>query len=415
MNSTTRHSSSFESASSQRIALHADVVELTQSPSFRSADSAPYLDESVHHATQDVLDHTEARQHSKQVMYETLANYGHATKYEQNWQMRRAASLAKLGGTALGSFDSYFQTLPSESYATDTQANELPQGEVKIIQTNSRIVRLRDMYSDDAPVEFLDAAIDEINDRKRTEVGAIGPENYATALKFFADKYVGLAMEEEVDQCETKKLVGRALSGFLDISKKDAPNFIEMTNVYTTLRVLPEGIVDAKLTRPLIEQSLQSLPEYPNEVIAVMLSSIPKLNLAECGESTAELIDLAVRKSKKFERRDDFRTAIRAVSVLPRGAASDRAVRTVLQYRNNLEQSFDLESADEAMVRIRKLADEVVGSDELYRALKQVAERMGQSASERTKRDMRAGVYTQDQIPNVHATFARMMQNYNAI
>ncbi len=393
--------------------VYADLAEITVSdPDFRKADGA--LFKSTFVSEKVILGHMAAKDVAKDVLFDVLLTHRRSPENEKHWEMSRVAALKELGGSALGAFSGYFMHLNGESPESNLTYTDLPNGEESIIKTNSRIIGASKNYED--PAEFLDTSLAMIDRRKSLDSLSVGPENYATALKFFADKYSNL--EDPMSDMSTQdvnRLVGEAVAGFIEVGRKDQPNFVEMTNIYTSLRILPKGSVDQSLTRPLLEYSLSLLPEYPNDTITTLLGALPKLDLKKDGEIAARLVDLSLRKSKKFEKTNDFRIAIRAIEVLPKGEASEQVFRTFLTYRNDLETSLDLDGTDEMVQRLRNIADNVITSPELHFQIKTLSERAARQASELCKRYVLEGTLTTQQAVQIGQTFSRIMANYNAI
>lgn len=394
---------------------HADLAELTvSSKGFRRADGMPYADEDAHLSSDEVEAHMAARGEAKSIIFEALAEAPHDARLEQFWEMQRKATLAKLGGNALGSFNDFFLRLPSESRPTIYERDDLlPEGEPEVVHTNTQISRMK-KHTDD-PIDFMDQALGYVRQRETTRREAVGPENFATSLKYFADMYAEIEDNDDIDTDRMKRLVKQNLDGFFKVAQKDPPNYIEMTNVYSAIRMLPAGMIDPKHVKPLLEQTARLLPEYTVKVANTFFRALPKLDLGENGEAAAELVNLSVRKNMHFETTSDLRDAIRAVAVLPKGFATDRALSAVFTYRNNLEASLDIEGADELMYRLRGIADSVVGSNDLYVELKKVAAGVGNAAISRYKDNHREGVYTKEQAKEVLAVMERIKTNFHSI
>ena len=395
--------------------VYAELAEITVADAaFRKADAAPFDASEDILGVDETLAHTASKNAAREVIFDALQTNRNVTQEEKFWEMSRTAALKEIGGTALGSFSSYFSGLNGEMAATDTESIYLPAGEDKVISTNTKLVTANKFYSH--PIELLDVSLGIIDRRRRQDRLSIGPENYATALKFFANKYAELENpSKEVSLEEIQELVGDTLKGFVDVARRDEPNFVEMTNIYTAIRTLPKGAVDQAFTRPLLAQSLRSLPEYGNETITTLFGALPKLDLSEDGEAAAQLVNLALRKSKKFEKTNDFRVALRALEVLPQSETSELAVRSFLQYRNDLEMSLDIDGTDEATHRLRQIVEHVVADPELHVEIKGISERATRHASELCKRAFLEGGLTREQGEQIKQTFARIMNNYKAI
>jgi hypothetical protein len=396
------------------IASAATAETIVSDPAYLSAANAPFSNPQERITEDEMSAYATFRNNAQTIIFDAYAAYPHTEEAERNWQMQRAASLYKLGGNALGSFQKYFDGLNSAAPSTEGPDGLVLVGENGPKSTNDRIIRIKNAFED--PLEFSDAALGVIQQRRKSERDAVGPENYATTIKFFADKYANLDLTDtSIDAKDISKVVKQILNGFFAVAKSDMPNFVEMTNIYSAIKMLPAGSVDKQFTKPLLEYSFKMLPEYSDSVIATLLGTIPKLDLEEHGTSAAELVNLALRKGKQFETTTDFRVALRALAVLPKSDATDQSLKAFFVYRNDLEQSLTLEGVDEVMERFRTIANNVVGSTDLYRELKQIAERAARGASERTKRAIREGTYTNSQMSEVQVVFSRIMQNYGAI
>lgn len=399
---------------------YADLAEITTSdPGFRAADSAPFPTDTPPAGT--VHAHNAARGEAKQLLFETLADNpvpsldtdGHLTP-ETQWELTRRATLRELGGVTLGAFGDYFTNLQGRQAATSHEAKDLPDGEPAVIATNGRILSANKNY--DAPVDFLYTALAIIDRSKRSNRQAIGPENYATALKFFSDKYVNLKEPlDEVSSEDMPALVDDCLKGFVDVSRRDEPNFVEMTNIYTAIRRLPKGSVDAKYTKPLLEQAMKVLPDYSTRAIITLLGAVTKLDLAEYGEPAAQLVNLSLRKVDQFEKTNDMRTALRAIAVLPKTDAARQAFQAFMARRNDLEMALDISGADDTLYHLKSIADNVIDDQATHLDIQALAERTARHAVNTYNRALAVGSVTTDQLRQDKATLSRIMNNYRSI
>lgn len=399
---------------------YADLAEITTSdPGFRAADSAPFPTDMPPAGT--VYAHNAARGEAKQLLFETLADNptpsldadGHLTP-ETQWELTRRATLRELGGVTLGAFGDYFTNLQGRQAAINHETNDLPDGEPAVIATNGRIVSANRNY--DAPVEFFDIALGVIERAKRSDRHAVGPENYATALKFFSDKYVNL--EEPLDEVSSKDipaLVDECLKGFVDVSRRDEPNFVEMTNIYAAIRGLPKGSVDAKYTKPLLEQTMKLLPDYSTRTIMTLLGAIVKLDTVEYGEPTAQLVNLSLRKVDQFETTNNMRTALRAIATLPKTDAAHQAFQAFMARRNDLEMALDISGADDTLYHLKTIADNVIDDQMTHSDIQTLAERIARHAVNTYNRALAVGSVTTDQLRQDKATLSRIMNNYRSI
>jgi hypothetical protein len=197
-----------------------------------------------------------------------------------------------------------------------------------------------------------------------------GPENYATALKFFADKVVSEGVfdapqseqektERKANITKSRALVTKCLGNYLRISKSDPANIIELTNVMSAIKSLPRGVVEKQFSPRLVEQAITLMNEFNPKTTKVYLGAIGKLDLSQCGEAAAMSIDIAIRKSTDMERSNDLLLALRAVSNLPHTRASERAFQTVLDYNNTLEVAADFSALYEMSVLLRQIVDNI--------------------------------------------------------
>lgn len=393
--------------------IYGTLAEITVAdPDYRRADAGPFEDGLVTDTA--VLEHMKAKEIATDVLFDTLLAHRQESDSELRWQMSRIAALKEVGNTALGSFSTYFSSLGGETIESQLDSLDLPEGEAKVIGTNTSILTVNRLYAD--PVEFLDLSLGIIDRSKHKDRFSIGPENYATALKFFTDKYRNLDNPaEEVSQEVIIPLVSESLQGFVDVSHRDAPNFVEMMNIYMSVHMLPKGSVEKRFTRPLLKQSIETLPDYGNASITHMLGALTKLDISEDGETAARLVNLALRKRKGLDTTYEFRVSLRAIEHLPKSAVSEQAFNAFLQYRNDLETSLTIEGADEVTARLRSIAEQVVTDPSLTIALKEVAERTARQASDLCKRSFLEGGLTSEQETQIRETFARIMNNYNAI
>lgn len=382
---------------------------------FRHADADFYNSKSLDLVEMaDIEAHKQARNAAKELIFDSYVEYGRRPAAEQKWQLARETAIVHMGGVALGPFYDYLTSFEGEVTSSELSIDNLPEGDGRVITTNSKIIMANKTFQD--PVEFIDAALEIIQRRKRQLLANIGPENYATAIKFFTDKYAALEHPtREVDPRTIKDYMDECVGGFINIWRNDEPNFIEMTNVYASIRMLPQGSVDHSFTGPLINQSLRSLPDYSNDTISTMLSALPKLDLTGQEEPTAQLVNLAIRKSKKFEKTADMRITLRAISVLPRSQASEQALKAFFEYRNDLEQSLDIIGAEEVVDRLRVIADIHQDNLPIVAAIKEIAERAARSISEKAKRALLEGRLSTEQEVDLREAFERIMRSYLAI
>lgn len=395
---------------------------ITSSPRFRSADTNGF-DGAAHHTLDDVQGHMDARTAATKIIFETYSDMPRsASEGDIAWEAQRRVALATvLGSNALTtSFDKYFLELPALSRPGTKTSLDLPAGEREAVRINSQLLHLRDVTAD--PFQFMESALDRIAVSTKMggrEKSAPGPENYTTALKFFTDK---LHIEKELsshDKASIGGLVSQTLDGFFRTAERDMPNFVEMNNLYVSFLRLPAGAIDARFTKDIVKQSLNVLPEYSADTTRLMIASLSKLEFqdsAEDGEAVARLVNLGLRKAGPFERTSDLRNALRIVSRLPKTLAADRSLIAILAQRQDVEKAATIEDAYEIVTRIRNIADNVVGSNDIYQALKtNIAEPALESARKHFHTDRLRGNYTPDQEADYLNTLQRISATARAI
>lgn len=328
---------------------------------------------------------------------------------ERTWELRRQAALTELGGTALGAFAAFIHRQGGESAPRTLSADELGTSKPEIVHTNSQIKDLNRI--EEEPIDFLNAALDTISSRGK---GAIGPENYATALKFFSNKFLEFP-SSHLNPAEIKQSAERCMDGFLSVTEGERPNFIEMTNVYFAIRALPKGTFDKKYTEDLIGHSLEQMPNYHAQSLALMISSMSRLDLSESGESAATLIDLALRKSTTMERTTDMIHAIRTIANLPPSSAAERTFDTFLELRNNLEQPQDLQGLDIINFALLHIVKNVIQDPELSAKAKSLAEQCARSSARFVDQKIRHGNTTPEELAHMKRTVGRIFYNFGEI
>jgi hypothetical protein len=338
-----------------------------------------------------------------------LANSNYA------WEIRRQASLAEIKGTDLGPFSDSIRSLGGEATPSTEELSSIEPGSAEVIRTNSKIVALNEFM--DEPIDFMESALDTIDDRKRgggTRSRNIGPENYTTSLKFFADKFQEFPSSHLDKQLITNQ-VSRAMEGFVAITRRDAPNFIEMTNLYFAIRALPRGSFDPKFTQQILTHSLEHIPEYHESTLNVMLGALAKMDLKEYPTAAASLVDLALRKNKTFERTANMRQALRAVANLPATPAANDTFRTFLEVRNNLEDPLDIDGIDEINERLLYVVQRVIDDPHLSLQAKELAYNCTTLAMHIYGRERVQGNLTEAQLKQRQDTIGRIRNNFTLI
>jgi len=328
--------------------ISAQYAELLLSPGFRQTSSE---------ATDAAHEDGELYAAWRQNMDEHLG--GLATTLVDNkdlakglWAQQRQVALGLLEGKPLGPFADYVYKLKvggrgAEVSPSDGDASHLPPGEFEAVETNNRIRALSKNIEE--PLEFLRESLDYTRGR-RQKLGnrAEGPENYATALKYFTDKTFDYPLIEQSDRASAKKLVGETIGNFLRIGERDEPNIIEITNLMSSIKNLPPHTVDKRFSAGILKHVLQGMEDFSQEGVNLFIQTLSKLDTEECSEAAAMSLDLALRKGAKFERSGDMLAALRAIDALDaKTNASERAFTTLLDVRSALEVSSSLDDLRE--------------------------------------------------------------------
>lgn len=296
------------------------------------------------------------------------------------WELQRQAVITIVDGGQtgdLGPFVGYiFNQKPdgkiAEAEAGSDDGRFLPPGEKDIITTNTRIMALRDRIKD--PVFFYNEGLALIDARKQVEdVDFVGPENYATLLKFTADKIRALP-DEEKKEIQFQLSLEPCLDGFFEISERDTPNVIEMTNILSAINTFPKGTVSEKYTEKLLRYSLEVLPDFSPRGINVLLNAVAKLDLTNHGEAAAYTVDLALRKGSNFERTTNLQVALRAVAQLPKSCTSEQAFNTLLERRNMLEVAANFTGLLEISNNLLRSVESVTENQADIEEAKKIAE-----------------------------------------
>lgn len=385
------------------IAAEAKFAEMLVSSDYRTALNAAY--------EQSETAYVEQRDRVQHIMVGALATG--SSVGEQAWEMRRQAALAQIGGASLGPFNDYlFHSQGGESTPSGLTREDLDGGEPAVVRTNQRILSLGTIYND--PFGFFDNALGIIEGRKTESLKNIGPENYASALKIFADK-VADPNTASVDLPDIKSLVDHCMEGFADVAQRDEPNFIEMTSVYFAISELPTGAFDEKFTQLIIDHSLKQLPDFDRLALSSLTSALGKLDLGDTGDTAAPLFDLALRKGEPFETTGEMRRGLRVLANLPGGQASNRAFETFLHVRNDLEQSLDIDGLDEVNQRLLLVARQVIDDPSLTLQAGELAQVCAKRAGQLFRRAEYRGEMTDTQRNELAFIVRRTLHNARSI
>jgi hypothetical protein len=385
-------------------------------PRYRAALNEPYITE-IPLVDPDV--HQSHQETAHAVLLNMLKQTGvDAPETQRTWEAGRRAVEALLSRQALGTFEHYFlgkdviPTLPEVTPAV------LPEGEYDVVATNSRIVRSGNVIDD--PFEFFDTSLGIIDRQKMKGKDKVGPENYATAMKLFSDKYIALERESvESDDTlslpnvgEVKQLLDEALTGFFNIAQRDAPNAVEMTNVYATIRALPKGLFDPKFTHDLLVHTTQTMDQFTNKVAMVFLGAIPKIDTSHYPLETSSIVNLLLSRSMQFETTRHLRTTIRAIDALALNAQTDAALEKFFALAEGFDQPLDIEGIDEVVDRLSRIATSSTEDVELAVRAKRFAEKCMVRMNRLTKQELASGTLTQAQLEQLKHTYTRVKSNF---
>jgi hypothetical protein len=294
------------------------------------------------------------------------------------WETQRDVAEHTLSGEPMGPFAGYFFAIRpngrlAEIEPADDADNYLPPGEFDVVQTNSKILTLSQQIEE--PIDFLGNALGVIANRKRM-VGKqfVGPENYATALKFFADKSVQQQFDMKKDGPAVKKLVGQTLGGFLKVAEKDTPNVIEVTNILAAIRHLPPRSVDKSFTEGILKHAVARMNDFDVRTAHNLVGAMTKLDFSECADGAAMVLDLALRRGYGFERTGNLLSALTATSRLTGGVMAERAFHTLLTVRTSLELSADPEELKAINEKLKYIVKNITKNPHDSKEAKELAE-----------------------------------------
>jgi len=355
--------------------IGAHYAELILSPAFRQTSS-----EAAEVANEDGELYAAWRQNVDEHLGGLAATLVDQKNLEKGlWDQQRQVALGILEGKPLGPFADFAYKLKvgkrsAEVQPADNDISHLPPGEFETVETNNRIRALS--KSIEEPLGFLRESLDYTRQR-RQKLGnrAEGPENYATTLKYFTDKTFDYPLVEQADRASARKLVSETIGNFLRVSERDEPNIIEITNLLSSIKNLPPRTVDKRFSAGILKHALVSMEDFTKEGVSLFIQAIPKLDTEGCAEVAAMSIDLVLRKGAKFERSGDMLAALRAIDGLEtKTTASGRAFAMLLDVRNALELSSNLEDLREMNKLLHRIVrDKTANPEDTLRA-KRVAE-----------------------------------------
>lgn len=304
--------------------------------------------------------------------------------------------------------DAYARELAANDHTGRTD-KDLDSGQPEVVRTNSRIANSRNIYDD--PLKFFDNALHTINQRKNQDTRYIGPENYATALKFFSDIYIESGVES-INIATAKQYVTECMQGFMHVAQKDAPNFIELTNIHAAINELPTELFDPELVPQLFRHDLEQLPDFHPDVMKVIMRSLSKLDLSQTREVGGDLIFLMLKNGYTFEKSTDFRSVVRAVANLPKSRSAEQALQAFFDHRNDLEEVLDIEGLDEMNARLYHIVESVIDNAELSVLVKNMAKGNTQKAIYLFAQKKRQGHLTKSQEETMRQVVQRITDNF---
>lgn len=284
------------------------------------------------------------------------------------WDAQRQIVESSLDGEGMGAFsEAFFDGIrphgrPAEATPADGDISHLPDGDFNVVQTNTIVKRLSQEEPD--PIVFLEDALSAIKQRRQQGGKTFeGPENYATTIKYFADKTYDRPLgETQKEKRTTTALVSEALTGFDRTSQRDDANIVEVTNILSAIKTLPKGSVEPRFTPNILKHTVHNLDQFTERGITVLIGALGKLDVSECPEEAAMTLDLALRKGAGMDKTSDMLSVLRALTNLPHSRASERAVSTFLLVRNQLEMASNLDELEEINKSLLKIVEGVTES-----------------------------------------------------
>jgi len=389
-------------------------------PAYRGALNAPY---STEISNAEVEQHLVHQENAENVLIETVRDIGiHAKPEVQSWEAGRHAVAALLSRQALGAFEDYFLGPDSISVVPEAEPEILPAGEYGIVGLNHRIVSFGNSIAD--PLEFFDTSLGIIDRQKKLDRSKIGPENYATAAKLFSDKYISLERDTDESQSDAlplpdmtdiKELVDETLDGFFKVSSRDAPNYLEMTNMYAMMRTMPKGTIDPKFTHDILKYTADNMDQYTKRTAQVFLGALPKIDTSEYTTEASAIVNMILHSAGEFETTRDLRTTVRAIESLGKGTQTDAALRRFFELAEGFDQPLEYEGIDEVLDRLRHIVEDVTDDTELSLITKAFAGKCMSRANHLTRQLMAGGTLTQAQTEQLKVTYFRIKSNYQSL
>lgn len=390
----------------QEIRLAADFAEVIVSKAYRDTLNRDF--------DANPETYTKHRDNAQALVFGALAVSDAFT--DNIWESRRQIALDANSDNTLGKFTDFIHDKGGQSKPSTLELIDLGPGAPEVVSTNTRIVALSNLPGD--PIDFMDSALEVIKTAdasvRDNQPAKVGPENYATAIKLFANKYKEFP-SAHLDKELIKQRVSLCLDGFAKVTLDDKPNFVEMTNIYTAVLVLPRGSFDQSHTDMLIKHSLEQLPNYDSRTLSLVVAALSKLDVSETSETAAHLIDLALRKNNPLETTRTYRSALRAIANLPETPAANRAFATFLDVRSKLEGPLDMEGLEEVNYLLLSIVSNVIDDPALCLKAQEIAFANTAAAHETIKQRSARGDLTTEQLEELKNVVRRITQFYSRI
>lgn len=388
---------------------------------YRDALNTPYTSENPTTGFDTLHEDQEA---ADAVLSDTIKHVGiNADPETMRWQAGRQAVLLLLSRKALGSFENYFLGVDAIPTIAEAEPKLLPEGEFEVTATNNRIVRYGKSIDD--PIEFFDTSLGVINRHKTIGHNKIGPENYATAMKIFSDKYSSLEDRANdrtegdtltlPDFADVKELADEALRGFFDIASRDTPNYLEMTNIYAAIRGLPKGVIGAEFTHDILLHTTKTMDQYDRGVARVLLAAISKIDTSEYQREASAIVNMMLHRVGEFQSTRDLRTTVRAIDSLKKNPQTDAALDAFFTLSEGFDEPLELEGVDEVVDRLHHIVSEVTEDLGLSVRAKNFADKCMGRANKVARQLLAGGNLTQAQVAQLKETYFRIKTNYQSM
>lgn len=398
------------------------------SQAYRDALNAPYTSDI---SEEEHLRAVKSKELADRIILEAMRSMGPRINIkealidskEAKWEMARRTVVNRLlGSTALGSFDNFFLGRDSVEPIAEAEPSLLGEGNHFVVALNTRLMRHGRDIED--PIEFFDTSLGVIDRQSKAGKDHIGPENYATTLKLFADKFSAIDNEEDQtttdaltlpDMKDTKQLVTEALKGFFAVAKRDTPNYVEMTNIFSAIRLLPKGVVDPQFSRDILYYATLNLHEFDTRTTLPLFAALSRIDTSQYPLETSSIVNLAMRRIGQFETTRALRTTVRVLDTLSKNPQTDAAIDEFLNRAEGFDRPLDLEGVDEVMDRLARIVHLRTDDRELSVRSVSFAEKCLRQANRLTRQLLANGTLTQPQMTQLKKTYFRIKENYEKI